>query len=631
MNCVISRMPAFAAVLLAAGVCVTLPDAKEPAVRSAKPGSRCAPESLAFSPDGTILAVADRGAGRIVFIGAGVGTVLREMALRGRPAGLAWLNARRVLVSENGAGALAEVDADRGVVSRRIPVARYAEGLAVVPGGRQAIVCDRGRHQVQIVDLDAGTVAAEIPAVNQPCKVAVTRDGAVAAVANLLPAGDARSSELGAKLTLIDLRTRSKIKDVALPAGAVNVRGLAISANGHWAYALHNIARTDHGTTHLERGWLMANAVSVIDLRERSLLGSRVLDALEDGAANPWGAVIAPGGAEMWITLSGTHQAARIDLDNLHSVLGAPRSAGQSAASAVADAPTVTPDLDCDWDMGDACSSYLPRIIRRIDLPGNGPRGIAVGPRGIVAIAQYFSGDVAFLDGTGTRCETARIGRPPDTPAWRGERAFHDASLCRERWLSCASCHPDGRADGLNWDLMNDGEGNPKNTKSLVWSDRTPPMMATGVRKSMEEAVRKGFENIQFATVPDPVLEDVCAYLRNLEPDPSPYLERGMPNAQAQHGRKIFLSAGCARCHPAPLWTDLKSYDVGTGREYDRCAVFDTPTCAELWRTAPYLHDGSAPDLGALLRGRRAGDPHGKAGSLRSEDMEALMAYLDSL
>ena len=33
-------------------------------------------------------------------------------------------------------------------------------------------------------------------------------------------------------------------------------------------------------------------------------------------------------------------------------------------------------------------------------------------------------------------------------------------------------------ADGVNWDLLNDGMTNPKNAKSLVGSDRTPPSMA---------------------------------------------------------------------------------------------------------------------------------------------------------
>jgi DNA-binding beta-propeller fold protein YncE len=588
-----------------------------------------APESLAFSPDGSILAVADRGAGRIVFLAAADGAIRAEARLRGRPAGIAWIDARRVLVSENGAGALAEVDAGSATVLRRIPVARYAEGVAVVPGGREAVVCDRGKHGVQIVDLDSGKVKAEIPAVHQPWRAAVTPDGALVVVANLLPLGDARRGDLAANLTLIDLRNRTRIKDLALPAGAVNVRGLAISADGRWAYALHNVARSENDTTRLERGWLMANAVSVVDLRGRALLGSRVLDSLEDGAANPWGAALTPDGRYLWTALSGTHEAARLDLDNLHRLLGSSRCGGADGAPAGEAAPL---DLDCDWDMGEACSAFFPPIVCRIGLPGNGPRGVAVAPGGCVAIAQYFSGDVVFLRGTDKPGTTVAIGpRTAETAARRGERAFHDAQFSSGRWLSCASCHPDGRADGLNWDLLNDGRGNPKNTKSLVWSDRTPPMMATGVRKSMKEAVAKGFENILFAAVPTQVVEDVCAYLRTLEPEPSPYLdEGGRLRAEAKRGQGVFVSAGCIRCHPPPLWTDLRSYDVGTGRGRDPVAALDTPTCAELWRTAPYLHDGSAATLREVLTTRNAGDRHGATIALSELDMEALVRYVES-
>jgi hypothetical protein len=52
--------------------------------------------------------------------------------------------------------------------------------------------------------------------------------------------------------------------------------------------------------------------------------------------------------------------------------------------------------------------------------------------------------------------------------ARRGEFYFHDATVCLEGWQSCSSCHPGGgRSDALDWDLVNDGIGNPKNTKSL--------------------------------------------------------------------------------------------------------------------------------------------------------------------
>jgi cytochrome c peroxidase len=49
---------------------------------------------------------------------------------------------------------------------------------------------------------------------------------------------------------------------------------------------------------------------------------------------------------------------------------------------------------------------------------------------------------------------------------WAGEFVFHDARHCFQRWLSCSTCHPDARVDGMNWDRVNDGVGSPKNARS---------------------------------------------------------------------------------------------------------------------------------------------------------------------
>ena len=65
----------------------------------------------------------------------------------------------------------------------------------------------------------------------------------------------------------------------------------------------------------------------------------------------------------------------------------------------------------------------------------------------------------------------------PRDRARRGEMLYNDGSMCFQQWQSCASCHPDGRVDGLNWDLLNDGMGNPKQTRSELYNHVTPPTM----------------------------------------------------------------------------------------------------------------------------------------------------------
>jgi len=55
----------------------------------------------------------------------------------------------------------------------------------------------------------------------------------------------------------------------------------------------------------------------------------------------------------------------------------------------------------------------------------------------------------------------------------------------------------------LNWDLLNDGVGNPKHTKSMLLAHRTPPAMSEGVRLTAEAAVRSGLTHILYADRPE--------------------------------------------------------------------------------------------------------------------------------
>jgi cytochrome c peroxidase len=205
---------------------------------------------------------------------------------------------------------------------------------------------------------------------------------------------------------------------------------------------------------------------------------------------------------------------------------------------------------------------------------------------------------------------------------------FNDATICYQHWQSCASCHPDVRADGLNWDLLNDGMGNPKNTKSLLKAHQTPPAMSLGIRSDAETAVRAGVRYILMASRPEEEAQAIDAYLRSLEPVPSPFLRDGRLSAAAQHGQKVFETAGCAKCHSGPLYTDGRKHDVGTGLNLDRGSAFDTPALIEVWRTAPYLHDGRAATMEEVLQRSNGEDKHGRTSNLPPEELAALAEFV---
>ena len=104
----------------------------------------------------------------------------------------------------------------------------------------------------------------------------------------------------------------------------------------------------------------------------------------------------------------------------------------------------------------------------------------------------------------------------------RGEMLFHDGRVCFQSWLTCASCHAEGRVDGLNWDLQNDGLGNPKNARSMVHAAVTPPSMSLGVRADFKEATTAGFRHILFHEPTHDEAEAVQSYIASLQPERSP-------------------------------------------------------------------------------------------------------------
>jgi len=159
--------------------------------------------------------------------------------------------------------------------------------------------------------------------------------------------------------------------------------------------------------------------------------------------------------------------------------------------------------------------------------------------------------------------------------------------------------------------------------------------MSHGARNSLESCVRAGFTHILFTEPKEADADAVVAYLKSLQPVVSPYRkEDGALTDSALRGEKLFKDpqVGCAKCHPDPLLTDLHTYNVGSGRPFDRGAnAFDTPALVELWRTPPYLHDGSANTVREVLVEQNSGDKHGVTSKLAPAQIDDLVAYLLSL
>ena len=90
----------------------------------------------------------------------------------------------------------------------------------------------------------------------------------------------------------------------------------------------------------------------------------------------------------------------------------------------------------------------------------------------------------------------------------------------------------------------------------------------------------------------------------------------------------MFKKANCISCHSGPLGTDLQKYNVGTGRGREQEQAFDTPTLVEVWRTAPYLHDGRAVTIKDMLVEHNIGDEHGRTSGLTEKQIADLAEFV---
>ncbi|HEX3028382.1 MAG TPA: RICIN domain-containing protein [Clostridia bacterium] len=751
------------------------------------------PFDTVYSPDGSMVAVSDSTKSQLEIINASDGGIQKIIPLNGQPKALTWSGNQNIYVCEYGAGTVAEVNAVSGTVTRRFSTGSKPLGAAVVGG--KLVVSDFGLKKVSVVDLTSGKVEKNIPVKDYPYLLDGTVDGKYAIVGHALPSGNAFEPKYASSVTFIDMSTNDVAANIVLPQGSSNVRGIKCSPDGKWAYVLHTFGKTSLPTTQITRGWTMTNAVTIIDIANKNIYTTFLLDRMMEGAADPWGLAISSDSKTMWVSVSGTHQVLKIDLNGLHQLLvgningddgsqinsnsyykiinrksgkavdvpggnsanntqlvqwddngnnnqqyrlvadsngyyniinrGTNKALDNAGAtgegSAVVEWDQSSSDnqkwkiidtgdgycklqvkssqkymdvlnasndnnagivtnssstsLSQQWKIlkggttgGSSNYSLLFRskagfdrpysdvwlqiksdptkkdnlkydlgalwgagLLKEINLPGQGPRGISISPDDkTIAVGAYFTGEVYFIDTVGnTLKNTVKLGvQPVESQERRGERIFYDASTTTQKWLSCASCHPEGRADGLDWDMPNDGIGNTKNTKSMLNVFDTPPAMWRGVRDDAHVGIKAGFRFIKFKEPTQQELDDVAAYIKSLASEQNPYSSKdGTMTSDAAAGKAIFESK-CSYCHSGSLYTDLKAHDVGTKDILDPDGMYYTPTLKELWRTAPYLHDGSAATIHDVLTTKNVGDKHGKTSDLSSQQIDQLEAYI---
>lgn len=306
---------------------------------------------------------------------------------------------------------------------------------------------------------------------------------------------------------------------------------------------------------------------------------------------------------------------------------------------------------------------------------GQAPDGLAISPDGTRLFVHNFMERSVSVFNTGIICAST-CGTAPllaDVPTvavealspavLRGKQLFHDSydtRLAQDGYMSCASCHMEGGSDGRVWDFTNLGEG-LRNTIDLRgkgaehgrrhWTANfdevqdfenqirtlssgnglmTDTDFNTSTRSQPLGAPKAGVSSD---------LDALAAYVNSLTTvGRSPYRQAdGSLTPDGLAGRAIFNQQSCYACHSGTTFSDSKRnalHRVGTQKNTSGSRLgapipgFDTPGLRGLWRTAPYLHDGSAATLEEVLTSANAYDFHASVAKLSSTQRAQLNAYL---
>ena len=591
-------------------------------------GTYLSPEYLAVSPDGKTLYITAATSKQLVIFDLVENCPVDKWTLPCNPSGVAIAPDGTVYVTGDGVnGRLLKLGAD-GKVRGQVATGHTPMSPVVADKGKTVYVPNRFNNNVVAIDTDEMKIKATVAVLREPHAAILGMDDKLLFVANHLPACRATDHHIAAAVSVIDTATFQVSKQVLLPNGSTNVRGITATPNGQFIYVTHILGRYQLPTTQLERGWTSTAALSVVDGKSGKYINTVLLDDVDLGAANPWGVAVSSDEKNLIVAHSGTREVSVIDRKALHLRLDK-AAKNKNVTDVTKSAPDIPNDL-----------AFLYGIRQRVKLNGDGPRGTTV-VNDTIYTSLYFTDALAKvnLKDRPFSSELVSLGVTPDLNndrVRRGEMLWNDATICFQQWVSCSTCHPDGRPDGLNWDLMNDGIGNPKQSKNLVYSHLTPPTMITGIRPDMQACNRKGLTHILFAARPEKDALCLDAYVSSLKPIPSPYLVKGKLSQRAKEGEKIFHRAGCDFCHLPDkvgpngerLFTDQKKHDIGFGTGMEKKREFDTTTLVETWRTAPYLYDGRALTIEEMLTTCNPHNTHGNTQSLTADELKALIEYV---
>lgn len=273
-----------------------------------------------------------------------------------------------------------------------------------------------------------------------------------------------------------------------------------------------------------------------------------------------------------------------------------------------------------------------------------------------------------------------------------GKMLFFDPRASRDGNMSCASCHSPllGWSDGLStgrgfksqklaratptvintaYNDIQMWDGREKNLESQAMGPMKAEVeMNTDIpalieflsaNKAYSSAFAQAYPNegISEATISKAIASfERTVISRNSRFDKWVKGDKKALTKQEVNGFRLFLDpdkGNCEVCHSAPNFTDNGFHNIGLasfgkdnsdrGRHALRplrimTGAFKTPTIRDISYTAPYFHDGSAPDLDAVMEHYMNGgevkthlSPNLKPLSLTKREREDIVAFMRAL
>jgi YVTN family beta-propeller protein len=368
------------------------------------------------------------------------------------------------------------------------------------------------------------------------------------------------------------------------------------------------------------QGWVFTNALGIVALAPHgSCLTTVPLDSPQYGYSDPSDLLFSLDGNRIFVASAGAHQILAVDFGRLKKYLN---KRGQEEK----------PRDNASYLAIDDLTASRHFAVTKLPTQAN-PRRLALSGDGkTLVVSNYLSDSLTVIDPINLKVlRHIPLGGPKLDAARRGEILFNSGKLTFQGQFTCASCHPNGGADGLNWNLTRNGLGAFLNTRSLLGVKDTAPYGWHGKSATLADRVTSTLRTVHRHEPQGTEVADLVAYLESLPP-PRPLPVREADRPAVARGKALFQGkAQCLKCHHRVAFEDDKLHDVGTRVEGDTQDRFDTPALRGVARTAPYLHHGLAKTLEEVFTKFNPKNRHGAAHLLTKQELADLVIYLKSL